>query len=122
MHRKYIGTMNFDSEWNVIKIFKPFFDILTCFRAENLKNPKLRLRSVVAVVVFVVLWTNCVYFLLIDMWHCYEFKFDFKIIAFPFGLLINGTQLMVTLDSLRCSSEQIEGTIVTLAEIVRESE
>lgn len=120
--RKLWQTMSLAPEWNILRAFEPFFGLLTCANAENFRDPKKRTLSIARVIILAILWTSYTYMLFADLWFRYGFGFDFRIVAFPFAVLINGTQLMITFDSLRRNAEGVKQTIVTLSEMVDKRE
>lgn len=102
----------------VLRIFEPFFGLLTCTNASNFKNPKTRTRNVAKVTLLAVFWPTYAYTMLTDLWHCYGLSFDLRVIAFPFAIFINGTQLMLTYASLRKNAEPMRQTVSMLAKMV----
>lgn len=90
-----------------LNAFEPFLRLLTNSNANIARTTIFGLLS---------LWYIIV--MLIDLWYCYGFGFDLRVVAFPFAIFLNGTQLALSYASLWMNNEQIERTIIKVTKMV----
>lgn len=106
------------SKMTVLRIFEPFLGVLMSNNADNFENPEQRPRSIAKVTI---VWSLLVCYIMtiaMDLWYCYAFEFDLRIIAFPIAIVINSVQLVLTYASLWRNNERMRQTINTLSEMV----
>lgn len=103
---------------SVLRAFEPFLGFLTCNKVANVESPSNRSRNLAKIIILAILSMSYIGLLTIDLSYCYGLGFDLRVIAFPFAILINGTQLMLTYFSLWTNTEQVDHAIVTLTGMV----
>lgn len=102
----------------VLSVFDPFLRLLTYSNATKSASSKHRTGHLTRAAIFAVLTIVYSMVLVVDLWYCYGFGFDLRVIAFPFAILINGTQLLFTYASLWKNGHRVKQIIARLAEIV----
>lgn len=106
----------------VLRVFEPFLDMLTCTSAENFENAKKRTQNIIRAIVLGSLSACFVVIMAVDLLYCYGLEFDLRVTAFPFAILINDIQLVLTYASFWTNSERVKQTIDTLTEMVTKRE
>lgn len=102
----------------VLRAFEPFLGLLTCSQTKRFENSSQRIKNVAKVTMLAILSASYVSLLAIDLLYCYGLGSDLRSIAFPFAILINGTQLTLTYTSLWSNNQRVEQTIGALDEMV----
>lgn len=102
----------------LLGVFKPFLHLLTYSNATSSANHKHRIGNLTRAIIFGLLAMTYLMVLVIDFWYCYGFRFDIRVVAFPFAIFINGTQLMSAYASLWTNNNRVEQAIDILTGIV----
>lgn len=107
---------------SVLRAFDPFLSFLISSKAKEFEYSKHRRQKIAKAAIIAILSVCYAIAMVADFWYCYRLEFNFHIIAFPFAILFNGTQLLLTYVSLWMNNERVEQSISTIDEMVNRRE
>lgn len=114
--------MNADRELAVFHAFLPFYRLLNIFKVEKFRNshPRCVPWNIFLAIVFSITLAGFTVSVMAQAWYCYVCNFELRIVAAPFGVMINAVQLAITYAAMMAKVDRMNAVVSSLQESVGE--